>query len=693
MSRRITAVLCAALIALGAAGCSESASGEESSQAQQTASQGEAGSQEESKPGESIRTQPEAKPSKYDGSVPAVTADRSSGFYGDEFDLTLTSSEDTYIFYTTDGSDPTMDSAFYSGAIHISDRSDDKNVLSAKTGISASNDYLPTKKQVKKGTVIKAAAFREDGSRGDIFCGSYFVGIDREKQYRDVPIISITVDEDYFYDYDTGIYVLGKRHDEWLEEDKKNKYLDGWQHQGNYSLRGKEWERPANVELIEADGSIGFSQVLGVRIKGGASRNDAQKSLKFTAREEYGAKNIKYELIPDNMRSDGSGIVDKYKSFAIRNGGNDNNYAKIRDPLLQELVEDRDFETMQYRPCVAFINGEYWGLYTIIEDYTDNYFANNYNLESDNVVVVKRGEVEEGQDEDIGLYEEMRDFINKNDMSDPDNYKKAEAMLDMQGFAEYCAFEIYINNEDSLFKNDNNWRMWRVRTPSGDCEQADGRWRMAVYDVDFSTGIYTGGGNTGSSFLPQALSGKGFKDYQIAKMVSSLCANEKFKMIFANALLDMRNFNFEEVRVWERLAAMSQIYIDLTPDTAARFGPDYVTKNGFLEGKISELKKYLNKRCTVFPNIVQTNMDLGKLRKVTIKPGDGTVRVNTTDTEPGREYENYYLSGCPVTMTAQAPEGKRFVRWEVSGIKLADETAQTIEFAPGADCEISPVFE
>ncbi|MBR6101553.1 MAG: CotH kinase family protein [Ruminococcus sp.] len=689
MTKKISAILCAALIALSVAGCKGIAPSGDSS-ASSAASQADGSNQPGDTSGGST-DRPEVKPVKYDGSVSEVAPDRSSGFYGSEFDLTLTTAEpDCYIYYTTDGSDPDMNSELYTGAIHIRNRSADANVLASKKDISASNDYIPGN-IVRKGTVIKAAAFKADGSRGDIFCGTYFVGIDREKHYADVPIISIVTDEDNLFDYETGIYVLGKRHDEWLAEDKNNKKLDGWQHQGNYSLRGKEWERPANVEIIEADGTIGFSQVLGVRIKGGASRNDSQKSLKFTAREEFGKKNVKYTLIPGNERSDGTGIVDKYKSFALRNGGNDNLNAKIRDPLLQDLVADRDFETMQHRPCVAFINGEYWGLYTIIEDYTDNYFENNYPIESDNVVLVKRGEIEDGREEDIELYNNMLEFINGSDMSDPENYKKASEMLDMQSFADYCAFELYIHNEDSLFKNDNNWRMWRARTPVEGCEETDGKWRMVVYDVDYSLGIYGAGAN--SSFLPQAMSGKGFEDDQIAKMVSSLCANDEFRKLFANSLLDTRNINFDRKHVKEAIAEISPIYIKLTTETASRFGPDYVRMPKFIDNKIDEVQSFLLKRFDSFANIVQKNLDLGELHRVILRTGEGTVRVNTTMTESGKEYYTSYLSECPITLTAVAPEGKKFVRWDTVDLTLPDPTAETIEFAATADCEINAVFE
>ncbi|MGN1105734.1 MAG: FN3 associated domain-containing protein, partial [Huintestinicola sp.] len=286
---------------------------------------------------------------------------QNSGFYKDNFELEITCSDpEAKIYYSTDGSIPNETSTLYSGPITLKNRTREPNVLSAQTGISIGENYTPREK-VTKANVIRAVAVYGDGSTSDVLNGTYFVGIDREKKYGNVPVISVMTDFKNLFDYETGIYVTGATYDKWIAEDEKNKQLDVWFAKANFTGKGKEWERPVSFELIEPDGSIGISQDMGVRIMGAASRNASQKSMRFTAREEYGSKSVKYELIPDNLRSDGEGNVEKYKSFLLRNGGNDCDFAKIRDPLFQERVKDRRFETQQFTPCVAFINGEYWG--------------------------------------------------------------------------------------------------------------------------------------------------------------------------------------------------------------------------------------------------------------------------------------------------------------------------------------------
>ena len=52
-------------------------------------------------------------------------------------------------------------------------------------------------------------AVYEDGSKSEILNGTFFVGIDRESEYGNVPVISIMTDSGNLFDYETGINVMG----------------------------------------------------------------------------------------------------------------------------------------------------------------------------------------------------------------------------------------------------------------------------------------------------------------------------------------------------------------------------------------------------------------------------------------------------------------------------------------------------
>lgn len=632
----------------------------------------------------------------YDETIGAVDFSLESGFYDTDQQLELSvQGEGVTIRYTTDGSIPTASSPEYTEALTLTDRKNDFSTLAEHTDITASHDYSAPM-SVDKGNVIRAAAFKSDGTHGAVTSRTIFVGIDRAKKYGDVPVISLMMDQADLFDYERGIYVLGKVHDDWLAEDSKNASADVWKQEANYTQRGKEWERPVYAEYILPDGTTSFTQDLGIRIMGAASRNEHQKSLRLTARKDYGAKNVKYELIPDNTRSDGQGNVEKYKSFVLRNGGNDCNYAKIRDPLLQSIVSDKSFETIQSTPVVVFIDGEYWGMYTLTEDYSDNYIANNYDIDSNNVVILKVGEIEEGNDEDIKLYSDMYEFITGNDMSDADNYSKACGMLDMQTFSDYMAFNIYIANEDSIIQG-NNWRMWRVRDADNSTAVSDGKWRMMAYDTDYSSGIYSGGQNYDDNFIKKAIDGtKTFKDLEQppAEIFRALLNNDDFKQMFIISLCDMRNISFEKSKVDAAYNDMVKVYSTLVKDTFKRFGPAYA-KDGF-EWNAAGFKQFLDGRNEVFMTHITDTFKPGEKATVTIKTSDskkGGVIMNTTALDlSDKDFSGEYYTAYPITVTADPSSGK-FVRWEATGCTLSDTNAETATVTIKGNCEIKAVYE
>jgi len=400
-----------------------------------------------------------------------------SGFYNNStLELEINFSDpNALIYYTLDGTIPSDNSTLYESPIIFKNRSEEENNLSALTKFDPTKMELKPLVKVKKGNVIRAIAKLPDGTYSNVSSGTYFVGLDRKQLYGNTPVISIITDPDNLFGYEKGIYTTGKHYDEWLKEDPEREKLAGYSKEGNYSFKGKDSERPAIIEYLPGDENVkGFSQEFGIRISGGVSRTYIQKSFRVTGREQYGKKNLKYDLIPNNIRSDGNGPVEKYKSFLLRNGGNDHKETRIRDIVVQTLVKDRDFETQQYDMSVAFIDGEFWGVYAIREDYSDHYIANNYDIDSNNVIIVKNRNLEAGDENDYQLYNNTISYIYDKDLSKSKNYKKVTEMMDIESFAWYIAANAYTNNKDSMLQG-NNWAIWRVRDQVKGIPQGDGK--------------------------------------------------------------------------------------------------------------------------------------------------------------------------------------------------------------------------
>ena len=456
------------------------------------------------------------------------------GVYSDEFTLTLSTENGTEIYYTTDGSNPAdSDTAIlYEDGIEIKDRSGDANVVSAvdpalistnfarysnSQGKVISNVEAPSDDAVDKCTVIRAAALLEDGTYSETVGMTYFIGTMEEHieglaasceaAGQSLAVISITTDYDSLFDEETGIYVGGNLLTESLADyngqDEIRKLA------ANYNQRGRDWEREAHMDFFEVDTEsmeLELSQNCGIRIQGNYSRSDLQKGFRLYARESYGEKKFDY-AVWDNED------ITSYKTLVLRAGGNCAFTAKFNDTYWQTLADEIGLmcETKDSRPCVVYLNGEYWGLYVLEEDYSDNYFEDHYDVDQDDVIVYKGdaetyargykldiGEVPEGEMESY-YFSELTDFMTKNKSYFPSNdtLEAFGELVDLDSLCDYFALEVWINNKwDWPGKN---WGMWKVYTDDEDAgdkyadnEYGDGKWRFMFFDVEF-------GGVSGSS--------------------------------------------------------------------------------------------------------------------------------------------------------------------------------------------------
>ena len=244
------------------------------------------------------------------------------------FVLTLSLPEDApegcVIRYTTDGSEPTEASEAYTSSIAIS-----------------------------KTTVVRAKLFCQGWLSPRSTTHSY-IFFPREMT---LPVISIASDGNYFYDDKKGILVQGTYNAE----------------QKNYQYN---WRRPINLEFfLKATTDCELNQLCETRVFGAASRDHALKSLAVYAHKRFGQKRFNYEFFPDQRPG-----IDEYKSFALRNSGNDFDYLYMRDAVIQRIMASHvDLDWQAWRPAIVYINGEYKGMLNIRERSNEDNIYSNYN--------------------------------------------------------------------------------------------------------------------------------------------------------------------------------------------------------------------------------------------------------------------------------------------------------------------------
>ena len=340
---------------------------------------------------------------------------RSSGFYDEPFLLEI-QAPSREVYYTLDGSEPDRTSLQYTKKkIPVGDASENENTLSAREDLDSYGQDHPEmidtqipEEKVDKCTVIKAVYYDAAGNKSETICASYFVGFQHKTGYGTTKVISIVTDPENLTDYDTGIFVRGRTYDELKE---------GWGDQapGNYFNKGREWEREANFQYFGTDGKLLYETDCGIRIMGGWHRKAVIKSFNLYAREEYGGANeFDYDFW-------GTGY-DPHK-ITLHSGSNDY-YGKVQNMLVSDLTRGLSYGTMHYEVCLVFLNGEYWGIYNLTEKYDKTYISEIYHVKKRDVLSVKAGKLENGEEENFNLYEDAMEFVENADMTQEENYRR-----------------------------------------------------------------------------------------------------------------------------------------------------------------------------------------------------------------------------------------------------------------------------
>lgn len=583
----------------------------------------------------------------------ALGLSKESGIYEHEFSLSIEADDDYDVYYTTDGSDPANSETAleYENEIKITDRTGDANVVSAvptslfstnfsryssKDGVTC---YIesPSNEAVDKCTVIRAVAKNSDGEVVDTAEATYFIGTAEEHiegikesckaAGMSLAVISITMDYDDLFDYENGIYVKGATFDKSLEEFKKtNKNFKGEDTRkllANYSQRGREWEREAHIEMFEMSDTTCetvLSQGCGIRIQGNYSRSDVQKGFRLYARSEYGASKFEYALFGDELVDIEGKTIDTFDTFVLRAGGNCAFTCKYNDTFWQDLAAEMDIATKKSRPCVVYLNGEYWGLYILEEDYSDDFFEDHYNVNKEDVVLYKGdaetydigykldlGEIPKGE-EVTYYFEDLLNFFDTYDnLKSDEAYEEFAKLVDIESVMDYFAVEVWINNKwDWPGKN---WSMWKTTTVDSSNEYNDGKWRFCLYDIEF-------GGVSGSSdastntikednYKPKGLLDMD-TDNPAVLCFAYLMTNEGFRTEYCNKLLSLSDTIFEKELALSVLDEYESIYGPLFNQFFDRYPKTGSTSEALNGGYASSkcISDFLNRRASNIQKMV-----------------------------------------------------------------------------------------
>ena len=349
--------------------------------------------------------------------------------------------------------------------------------------------------------MLRARAYKDGYIESSVATATYVIG-----EQHSLPIVSLVTDPDLLFGTEQGIYT-------------------------NYS---EKWEVPASIELIE-DGRQVFVQDIGLRLFGAYSRTDPQKSFAIFARGKYGDSSLSYPFFDAQPFTE-------YKSIVLRAGGNDGKLTKLRDVLAADLAAgELDVEYMDYRACLVYLNGEYWGVYYMREKVNKYYLAQHYDIEdlSSIDLLVGNGSVLVGDNSD---YKALIEFCKNNSLADQNNFDYVASRIDVDNYMDWCIAEIFFSNSDL-----GNVKFWRS-------SETDNKWRWILYDIDW--GFYKVARNATQLFFNTEGRGAGFM--YSTQLSRSMLQNDAWREAFLKRFAELLNTQFSAANMTERLAAFAE---------------------------------------------------------------------------------------------------------------------------------------
>ena len=561
------------------------------------------------------------------------------GFKDEFFNLFITSeTEDVTIYYTTDGSKPNESSNVYNNFIAINN-----NLLI--NGTQTLDDYGWDFSPTYNGIIIRAVAIAPGHIPSNVITKSYIF----DPVNSTLPVVSIAIDPDDMFNPNSGIHVTGDSFFPWYPFYGSNFWND--------------WEKEVHIELYEPGGELGFSQDAGMKIFGGWSRAEAQKSFSFFARSIYGKGNFDYKLFPDSE-------VDSYESFILRAHGQDN--VMFRDGFHTTLASENGVPVQDYRPAVVYLNGEFWGIQNIREKVNEHYVETHYDIDNDNldllstIASTSEPELLHGSTED---YLEIRDFMNNNDISIQNNYEIASQYYDVESLIEYKIAQIFVMNYD--WPGNNN-KLFKAKS-------SDGKWQHIMFDSDFGFERWTDlalgfiGSYETYNMLDHAYGGGNTFNNPVwsTAIFTAFLDNQEFKHQFINTYCDRINTTYSTDHTSYLIDSLKAVVAPYVADHINRYGPslyDSYTPNTLAayNGAVQRMYDFASYRPDNARNEMVELFDLnGATNTVSLFVNDseaGHIKINTLNVNE-QGWSGEYFSDIPISIKAVPEFGYEFSHW------------------------------
>lgn len=541
--------------------------------------------------------------------------------------------EGTVIRYTTDGSEPTSKSTKYTSPINIG-----------------------------KTKVIRAKLFC-DGWLSPMSTAQSYIFHPREIT---LPIFSVQTNDKYLNDKEIGLFANNNS-----KEDKKT----------------HDWRRPVMIEFfpVGSDNSA-FNQLGETRIQGGQSRSNALKSMVFYANKRFDPdhKRYSYEFFPDQKPG-----ITEFKSFSLRDGGNDFGDLYFRDLIIQRTMAGHvDLDWQAGHSAVLYINGEYMGMLNIRERSNEDNIYSNYNgLEDIDMVEISHEKVDNVDQfleefkgsEDETFYNAFKAFYSEK------GHTKAEyeQWMDVSEYLNIMIMNLFYGNIDFPGNNIVFWRPNDDDTESG----LPKIWRFIVKDTDFGLGLYDRKNDFNTIdmlYHPEKHQGEAWANTEPAtRLFRNMMEDPELRQMFIDKCCVYMGDFMNAKGTGEIIDIIKAEAMDEFVAHRAKYPTWSGNSRNEINDKFEMAKKWLagytesswwgtttyKSRPDNFLDFLSAQYNLGTAFPVTINKGVADmpedVTVNGIKLSEG-VFDGKLFPNRQLTITATAPEGKTIAGWKVT---------------------------
>jgi len=419
-----------------------------------------------------------------------------------------------------------------------------------------------------------------------------------------------------------------------------------------------------------------------------------QRGFDFVMRDQFGYNDdVEHQIFPEKTR-------DKFQRLILKPAANDNvsfeDGAHIRDAYVHTLSQKAHLalDERTWKPCIVYLNGQYWGVYEIREKVDDHDFTKYYaDQDKYHLQYLKTwGSTwsEYGGAQAQTDWNTLRNYINSNNMGVPANFAHVDTTLNWQSLIDYFVLNSYVVTMDWL-----NWNTawWRGTDPAGDKK----RWRYTLWDMDATFGHYinyTGVPDPTANADPCNVEnlpnpgGQGHTDI-LEKLIDE---NPMVEQYYIGRYADLVNTYLSCNYMTFLLDSMINEIDPEMPGQLAKWGGNSYA--GWQQN-VTLLETFINQRCTA---IEQGMIDCYQLTGpyqliVDVSPPlAGEVKVNTI-WPAAYSWTGEYYGGMETNFIAKANVGYVFSHWDITANTMTQGTSEdTNSMVINAPVTVTAVF-